>query len=496
MINSLKISKNIDFIDYVFLFLILLSCFIWSLNPYPWIADDSFFYLVIAKNIVLNGEQTFSGIIPTNGIHPLWTWILASWTFIINIFDPKYLDNPHYIIILVLLILILSYLFFIKISLYLNISKIYFLIPLCFHLFFGVLGSEAHISFLVILIFTFYFLKTQKNPNYKNLIMLSFFASMTVFARLDNIFFVLFANLFILIFLLKINKLFSITYSIIFTTILLAYFYYNYNYFGGIMPVSGWMKSSFPSLFIKGFNFTSGFNPTFGGVSIFFGWVPIIFTSIILIKFKSSIKYFHFSIFLGVLVKNLYIYMFTRSHTSWYWYSTLDIYLITLSFIIFISNFKFRNFYYEYTLIMLFVIMMIYKSKTVYNEDYRDDYILVKKYTNVNDIVLVSDWPGHLAFFLPDRHIFAADLLTANRKWYNNKGDKNFFDYINNTFKISGYSSYFILWNGNNWLEVKENKIIYNDPRSYPVKKSIGSINISSAPLGFKNDYSLWKIDL
>ena len=103
MINSLKISKNIDFIDYVFLFLILLSCFIWSLNPYPWIADDSFFYLVIAKNIVLNGEQTFSGIIPTNGIHPLWTWILASWTFIINIFDPKYLDNPHYIIILVLL---------------------------------------------------------------------------------------------------------------------------------------------------------------------------------------------------------------------------------------------------------------------------------------------------------------------------------------------------------------------------------------------------------
>jgi hypothetical protein len=139
---------------------------------------------------------------------------------------------------------------------------------------------------------------------------------------------------------------------------------------------------------------------------------------------------------------------------------------------------------------------MIYKCKNPYTEEYRDDYILVKKYTNVNDIVLVSDWPGHLAFFLPDRHIFAADLLTANRKWYNNKENKNFFEYINNTFKKSGNISYFILWNGNNWLEIKENKIIYNDPRSYPIKKTIGSIKISADPVGFKNDYSIWKIDL
>ena len=41
-------------------------------NPWVFTADDSLFYLVVAKHIAANGAWTFNGLIPTNGVQPLW----------------------------------------------------------------------------------------------------------------------------------------------------------------------------------------------------------------------------------------------------------------------------------------------------------------------------------------------------------------------------------------------------------------------------------------
>ncbi len=40
-------------------------------------AGDAFYYLDIARHRVLNGVYSFDGVNPTNGFHPLWTWILV-----------------------------------------------------------------------------------------------------------------------------------------------------------------------------------------------------------------------------------------------------------------------------------------------------------------------------------------------------------------------------------------------------------------------------------
>ena len=39
--------------------------------------DDFFYYIKIAKNIVLGAGSTFNGIVHTNGYHPLWLIILT-----------------------------------------------------------------------------------------------------------------------------------------------------------------------------------------------------------------------------------------------------------------------------------------------------------------------------------------------------------------------------------------------------------------------------------
>jgi len=41
------------------------------------VADDSFYYLTIARHIVSTGVPTFDGLAPTNGYHPLWLVVVS-----------------------------------------------------------------------------------------------------------------------------------------------------------------------------------------------------------------------------------------------------------------------------------------------------------------------------------------------------------------------------------------------------------------------------------
>ncbi len=66
----------------------------WIMAPQTFISDDSYFYLVIARNLALSGEQTFSGVFFTNGVHPLWTYILAVWSYGVSWIDPVLLHGP------------------------------------------------------------------------------------------------------------------------------------------------------------------------------------------------------------------------------------------------------------------------------------------------------------------------------------------------------------------------------------------------------------------
>ena len=42
-------------------------------------ADDAFYYLNIAKNIINHSFSSFDGLTETNGYQPLWLFILVKW---------------------------------------------------------------------------------------------------------------------------------------------------------------------------------------------------------------------------------------------------------------------------------------------------------------------------------------------------------------------------------------------------------------------------------
>src|SRR6185436_2667256 len=41
------------------------------------LADDAYYYFVIARNLAHGLGSTFDGIVPTNGYHPLWMLVLV-----------------------------------------------------------------------------------------------------------------------------------------------------------------------------------------------------------------------------------------------------------------------------------------------------------------------------------------------------------------------------------------------------------------------------------
>lgn len=50
--------------------------------PAPWIPDDGWFYLVIGDNVARGEGWTFSRVEQTNGFHPLWGWVVAVLAFL------------------------------------------------------------------------------------------------------------------------------------------------------------------------------------------------------------------------------------------------------------------------------------------------------------------------------------------------------------------------------------------------------------------------------
>lgn len=78
---------------FAFLAFAFLSWFLFTVN---YIADDCYFYLVIARNLATTGQQTFSRVFPTNGFHPLWEYLLAAYTWIVYRLRPEWINDVRY----------------------------------------------------------------------------------------------------------------------------------------------------------------------------------------------------------------------------------------------------------------------------------------------------------------------------------------------------------------------------------------------------------------
>jgi hypothetical protein len=208
--------------------------------------DDSFFYMVIARNHAAGLGYSFDGLNMTNGFHPLWLWILSFLGSFIG------LVGDHGIRAVVALQTILSLsaaLIYVRI---LDIRKVPSLVQALFFLSYVFLCTLADIGqesalfgFLVALIISVLFSdhgrKHIKSRVFRAIVLTSL-ATLTVLCRLDCVF--LLAGIVLALVLVR-RKIEAAALFLGMCIGLAGVFGFNYLVFGHGYSISSWLKSGF-----------------------------------------------------------------------------------------------------------------------------------------------------------------------------------------------------------------------------------------------------------
>ena len=126
----------------------LLGISVWCLYPESFIADDSYFYMVVARNLALTGVQTFSDITVTNGVHPLWIYLLSGYSYLVSLLSPASLYQAAYIVPLSAALLAVGLMLLWRVGTLINLPPFSLvIIPMTMLLGLGLLGSEAIVHF-------------------------------------------------------------------------------------------------------------------------------------------------------------------------------------------------------------------------------------------------------------------------------------------------------------------------------------------------------------
>ena len=486
------------------IFLFLFGILSWSLYCRNFIWDDSYFYLVIARNIILTGQQTFSNIFITNGIHPLWLYVLTAYHVVIAYFNVNLLFNESSALFLSAGVLAWGAINFWKVADLLKLPKFPFVgIPLGYLLFFQVLYSEAHIYFATLSYLTLISVKKSRERSYAPYLT-GFICALVFLSRLDSIFFIF--CYFIWYIINTDKRSLIIRFCSVFLAIVTPYFICNLIFFGGLVPISGWMKSSFPTIFLN--------KPLTGncilGYNTIAGIIPIILSTTILIFIRKPLERGEQIVYVylwGSILHCLYTIFYTRFHTLYWWYYVSHIILLSFAVALLL---KFRPVMNRAKTALNFCMVALFCCLLAYFRwnnppDSGNSIAMLLNFMKQHDIknknILVSDIPGIISFYSLN-NIIAADMITANRKFFDAmRSAPNALTYLLDYCKDIGKPIHYYLHMGTGFIALNQKPknataITYNDPKLYPVIKSIGTLNF-----GHKLDYAfgyticiLWKL--
>ena len=484
MNRTLNSSTLIHAFPVILLFLFMIG--MWITFTTAFIADDSYFYLVIARNLAIDGHQTFSGIMSTNGAHPLWLYTLTAWSWIVStLFGPDILDNPKFPLLLSISLLAGGCITWWKIADILGLNQpILVFVPLAFITFFGVLYSEVHILFftLSLLVLT---VILQKGGLVRYAL-IGVLGGLVALSRLDAVF---------LVGALGVTLLAVERYTrglavmlLVFATITLPYLVANYLIFGHVVPVSGYTKSSFPEIFIRGIQTQGGgLSLSFEGYSIIFGIIPILLALVLWPSYKDRLTKLIIATLLGgAILQFLQITLFTKSSTSWYWYYLIPVTLGALA----VSSLAGRlgeNHFNSRTSVFfgllcvtaaLVVATVIIRHDTPLSSVDEIPSVAFVSERNITDSTfLVSDRPGDFAYYSPLNRVVAADMLTGNVSFVREmENSQNAMQYLFDEASAIGSPVQYVIYMGGRWLMPSPNLecIIYNGPLRHPVRHRIG----------------------
>ena len=471
----------------------------WFLRTEAFISDDSYFYLVISRNLALEGHQTFSGIMSTNGAHPLWLYLLTAYSWIASaLFGPDTLNSPEFALPLSVALLAGGCVVWWKIGSILRIHQpTLVFIPLTFITFFGVLYSEVHLLFFTLSLLVISVIGRSAGGRLRYAL-IGALSALVVLSRLDTIFFMCALGVLLLIADRDLRGLAMM--SLMFLAITVPYLASNYLVFGHAVPVSGYTKSTFPEVFIRGFQTQGGtLAMSFEGYSIIFGLIPIAFALALWPTYRDKRTRLVIAAILGgAILQFVQIALFARSHTSWYWYYLLPVTagaLATAS-LSSLANRRFLSLTYPlsppYTIVLISILLSTATVIAAVTVTIRWDSpvtssetIKALEFSTKRDIqeatFLVSDWPGYLAYFRPSNRIVAADMLTGNVSVISELQDSgNAIRYLFNRASRLDKPIGYIFFMGNAWLTPTPNLecIIYNDPLRYPYPSQIGQVHL------------------
>lgn len=465
--------------------------YLWCITTKSFIADDSYFYVVIARNIALHGQQTFSGLFPTNGFHPLWGYVLAAYTFVVHALAPDAVNHVTYALPLAIVMLAATGVQTWRFARALDLDPLVitaFLVGYVLSL--GVLYSEGPL-FLLLLVSLLAMMARDPDVPETRPVAFGLLTGAVVLSRLDSVFLVGFIYLYYL-WKLGFRPRFLLA-GVLCGAVVGGYVLSNLIFFGGAMPISGWLKGNFPHPFIRGFvyyPFPRVQLAMIGGYSLLLGWMPLVVALVTLATCRPMEKMqrvFLLLLLAGSSVQGFYIALFTRSHTLWPWYYVMSLTLLAISLGIFVSHWRTYHARAVVLVLISLAVLVSYRDKT--RPKLSPSFATIDRLEEqgINgQTVLVSDWPGAVAFYT-DNHIVAADMLTSNRfEFERMRGQSNALDYLFAKCKELGKPIEHIMLVGESWLtwDAATETITYFDPRRYPILVPIGSLKTHFSPSG------------
>ena len=486
--------------------LLAVVCGFWIVYPHSYVSDDLYFYLEIARNLATGEGQSFTEIYPTNGFHPLWLYILAIWSYLLQLMDATLLGSLRYPLPLTISCLLGSSLLLWRLARHQELNPAILLLPLiAYQGFFGHLYSAVHLSILLIAVI----LTIMERPwwnDVRGTVWLGVFTGLLFLSRLDMLYTVF--GIFITLWVRRGLYAPPIFAGLVSLATVLPYLLFNIFVYDGLTPVSGWLKTSFPDiqllLHYRPLTYYGGFHLEWVGYNVIIGVFPIILailTVIFLRRQEGFIHKFPYFLLMGTLLHFIYTSCFTRFATEWYWYYGAHQLLLAFSLAWLAKSWRIpRNLIIVTGVALVIMVSGLLVFKRATPEDPTARPLPTIKYLKENGInnstIILSDFPGRVAFDT-DNHIIALDMLTGNRKLVTQMTQSNnALEYLQKLTEEKGRPATLLIWMGHNdYLTTNDDhtKVVYNHPKHVPNHVPIGTLTVNK-PLYDSKNLIIWKL--
>jgi hypothetical protein len=411
--------------------------------------DDAFYYFQVAKNIGLGNGSTFDGIHATNGYHPLWQILLIP----IFSLDLQPIDAVRFALTLQLAIATTTSILFAQmLRRFFKPPITLFALLLWYPLLFvrTLNGMETSLAIFFLVIACSMILNSGYATDARRSLSLGFILSLVMLSRLDMCFFVL-------------PVLFSYGYSykrkpiqdvlrsaallcLGFSFLFLPYLAVNYFLFHELLPISGVIKSSFPSLAgntVRTITQTSEF-PLVNALIIFGAYIYLLWLHALRwsLPFRVSAFYQKVLTVLAVMVvtHSAYTFCFVRwGIYSWYFvpYSIFAVLLAVPAFEWLLDNVIRFKALFTFGACMILVVVALWRMQWTMRMDSRYNFASynlsavqwAKIHTLPTELFAYSDC-GIFSFF-SGRKVINLDGLMNNRDFQKVLREKGLSYYLN-----------------------------------------------------------------